>query len=90
MVRANGFGVSIITEARLKKIERRATGFIWKLPANFPLPPRLAFNPDMKSVDQPGGLPEHYYLCPVSDMTLSEYIGLPSKLALRLERIRKL
>lgn len=90
MVCANGKGISLISETRLKRIERVATGYVWKLPANFPMPPGLALNPDMDSVPKRGGLPEHYFLCPVSDMTLSEYTGLLSKLAHGLERMRKL
>jgi hypothetical protein len=91
MVVANGKGISLITEARLRRIEKVATGYVWKLPANLPMPPAgLALNPDMDSILKPGGLPEHYFLCPISDMTLSEYVGLLSKLALKLERTRKL
>jgi len=71
MVLANGKGVSLITETRLKRIAKVATGYVWKLPANLPIPPGLALNPGMGSILKPGGLPEHYFLCPVSDMTLS-------------------
>ena len=90
MVVANGKGTPLITEARLKRIEKVATGYVWKLPANLPMPSGLALNPDMDSILKPGGLPEHFFLCPISDMTLSEYTGLLSKLALKLERTRKL
>ena len=90
MVVANGKGISLITEARLKRIEKVATGYVWKLPANLPMPSGLALNPDMASILNPGGLPDHYFLCSISDMTLSEYTGLLSKLALKLERTRKL
>jgi len=34
MVVANGKGISLITEARLKRIEKVATGYVWKLPAS--------------------------------------------------------
>jgi hypothetical protein len=74
----------------LWRIERVATGYVWKLPANSPLPRGLALNPDLDSVVKPGSLPEHYLLCPAAEMSMSEYTGLLSKLALRLERMHKL
>lgn len=90
MVVANGKGVSLITEERLKRIERTASGYVWRLPANSSLPSRLALNPDIDSIRSLGGKPEHYLLCPVSDMNLEEYLRLLSSLENGLERIRKL
>jgi len=52
--------------------------------------PGLALNADPTSIRQPGDVPDHYFLCPQSDMPLSEYVALLSKLALKLERVRKL
>jgi hypothetical protein len=87
MVRADGFDVSLITEERLKK--QRPGSYAWKLPANFSLPNGLALIPDTRFLT-PGKNPDHYFLCPQSDMTLGEYMALLSKLALALERVRKL
>jgi len=89
MVHADGFGISLITEERLKRQASRLTGYAWKLPANFPMPTSLALNADRRTL-KPGETPDHYFLCPISDMPLSEYVALLSKLALKLERIRKL
>ena len=61
MVVANGKGTPLITEARLKRIEKVATGRVGKLPANSPTPPGPALNPDLASSLKPGGLPEHYF-----------------------------
>jgi hypothetical protein len=88
MVRANGFGVSLITEERLKK--QRPGSYAWKLPANFPMPHGLGLNPDTRFLKPGQKPPDHYFLCPISDMTLGEYTALLSKLALSLERVRKL
>lgn len=90
MVRANGKGISLATEQRLKRIEKFASGYVWKISAHFPMPQGLALNGDPDSIQKPGDAPDHYLLCPTSDMTLSEYVALLSKLALHLERIRKL
>jgi len=87
MVRANGFGISLITEERLNK--QRPGSYGWKLPANFRIPHGLGLNPDNRFVKQ-GQKPDHYFLCPVSDMTLGEYTALLYKLAPILERVRKL
>jgi hypothetical protein len=86
-IRANGFGVSLITEERLKK--QRPGSYVWKLQANFPMPHGLGLNPDTR-FHTPGQKPDHYFLCPQSDMTLGEYTARLSKLALTLERVRKL
>ena len=89
MVTANGFGISLITEERLKRTASHLTGYVWKLPANMPMPPGLALSADRRTL-KPGEIPDHYFLCPVSDMPLSEYVALLSKLALKLKRTRKL
>jgi hypothetical protein len=91
MVHANGFGVSLITEARLKRIAAMSKGsYVWRLPPNYPLPFGLVLVPDPDSVRTPGDRPDHYFLCPVSDMTLGKYLGLLSELAVKLEKVRKL
>jgi len=90
MVRSNGQGISLITEERLQRERvRHAGSHLWKLPANFPMPPGLALMPDTQDL-RPGQIPDHYLLCPQSDMPLSEYVALLSKLALKLERVQKL
>jgi hypothetical protein len=89
MVRADGVGISLGTEARIERMNWR-NAWLWKLPANFPMPPGLALNADPTSIRHTGDTPDHYFLCPQSDMPLSEYVALLSKLALKLERVRKL
>ena len=90
MVRSNGGGVSLITEERLQRERARYTGsYLWKLPAGFPLPPGLVLFPDTRDL-RPGQEPDHYLLGPQSDMPVSEYVALLSKLALQLERVQKL
>jgi hypothetical protein len=64
MVVANGEGISLIAEARVRRIEKVATGYVWNLPANPPMPSGLALNPGIACVSKPGGSPEHYFLCP--------------------------
>jgi hypothetical protein len=56
----------------------------WKIPANFPMPPGLASNADPTSIRHPGDAPDQFFM-PQSDMPLSEYVALVSKLALKLE-----
>ena len=90
MVNANGKGISLVTEQRLKRIERFASGYVWRLPANLPMPQGLILVGDASSVIKPGGMPDHYLLCPAYDMMMSEYITTLSKLAAQLQRIRKL
>jgi hypothetical protein len=89
MVRADGFGISLATEQRIKRTNPRGS-YLWKIPANFPMPRGLALNPDRNSISKPGDAADHYFLCPQYDMMLSEYVALLSKLALHLERVRKL
>ena len=92
MVVSNGKGISIVTEERLNMLQRRNMqkgSWVWKLASNFPMPPGLALHPDTEPL-RPGQQPDHYFLCPQSDMPLSEYVGLLSKLALHFERTRKL
>jgi len=90
MVAANGKGVSLVTEARLiRERNRGVSGYIWKLPARFPIPLGLGLHPDQRS-EEPNEQPDHYLLCPVSDIPLDVYVSLLSKLALKLERIRKI
>ncbi len=66
MVRANGKGVSLITEKRLSKLPQ-GSGWAWKLPANVPMPHGLVLYPDLRDI-APGERPEHYFLCPAPDM----------------------
>jgi hypothetical protein len=89
MVRANGFGISLGTEQRIQRMNWH-NSWPWKIPANFPMPQGLALNPDRDSIRHPGDAPDDYFLCPQSYMPLSEYVALLSKLALKLERVKKL
>lgn len=60
MVTANGFGISLITEERLKRTASHLTGYAWKLPANLPMPPGLALNADRRTT-KPEETPDHYF-----------------------------
>jgi hypothetical protein len=75
-VRANGKCISLLTEleAALKP------GRLWLIAKNTPMPSGLALNPDR---------PDHFALCPVSDMTVDRFRALLSELAVRCERVRK-
>jgi hypothetical protein len=55
---ANGKGISLLTESRLPSLKG---GWLWKVPASLPLPQGLALNDDR---------PDHYSLCPTTDMTI--------------------
>ncbi len=83
-------GISLITEARLKREQDRRKGaYVWRFPANFQLPHGLAISPDTAKLT-PSEVPDHYLLCPAFDMPMSEYVGLLSRVAIRLERLQKL
>lgn len=83
MVIANGKGISLVNEKRLK--ETGMSGTVWKVPAKTPMPLGLGLNPD--SDPRKGG---HYFICPVGDMTLSRYLSLLNELALHCEKVGKL
>lgn len=58
MVRSNGQGISLITEERLKRERARHAGsYLWKIPANFPMPPDFALMRDRKDF-RPGQNPD--------------------------------
>ena len=78
MVRANGRGVSLLTEAGAAS---RGDVWLWIIPKSTSMPPGLALHNDAR---------DHYHLCPAFDMTLDEYRALLAKLALSCKRIRKL
>jgi hypothetical protein len=64
MVRSNGQGISLITEERFERERARHAGsYLWKLPANFPLPSGRALLQDTRDL-RPGKEPDHYLLCP--------------------------
>ncbi len=91
MVRSDGKGISLITESRLASLIASGDmqgSYVWKIPPRFPIHPGLALFPDTDRL-KPGQLPEHYFLCPQSDMPLSEYVGLLAKMALNFERIQR-
>ena len=76
-VRANGKGISLLTEARANTF----TGaWLWKLPAGTMLPTGLLLNHDA---------PEHYSLCPATDMNLEAYRALLLNVAVNCIRTRK-
>ena len=90
MVRANGLGVSLLTLERIEREREEHKGsYLWKLPANYPMPTGLVLVADTRRL-RPRQAPDHYFLCPQSDMPVSEYVALLSKLALKLERLHKL
>jgi hypothetical protein len=75
-VRANGKGISLITEREAAS----KPGWLWLIPRNTPMPSGLALNPDR---------PGHFSLCPVSDMTIDRFCALLSELAVLSQRMRK-
>ena len=77
-VRANGTGISLLTEEGTRG---RKGGWLWKIPARIPLPHGLLYN---------NNRPGHYFLCPALDMPLDEYRGLLAKLAINCERVQKI
>lgn len=79
MVRANGKGISVFTEADLSRA--RFEGWVWKIPHGTQMPLGLGL------INDHGG---HFMICPISDMPLDEYKALLSKLALLCERVRKM
>jgi hypothetical protein len=71
MVRVNGKGISLFNLEELNR--RNSKGWVWKIPLGTQLPPGLAIRPDPES-------PGHFFLCPISDMTMKTYKDLLSKL----------
>jgi hypothetical protein len=55
---SNGRGISLATEERLRSMP--GGSWVWKPPANFPIPPGLALNADKDRL-QPGQPPNHYF-----------------------------
>ncbi len=83
MVRATGVGISLSNTAHLRKREGFLKGWLWRIPPNTLLPDGLALRPDPRDSG-------HFFLCPVSDMTMNKYKALLSELALRCEKTRKI
>jgi hypothetical protein len=77
MVRANGKGISLFTEAGIARLKG---GWLWKIPHGTPMPSGVALFNNHGT---------HYVICPIADMTLDGYKALLSNLALRCERVRK-
>ena len=76
-VRANGKGISLLTEKRANTF----TGsWLWKIPAGTRLPNGLVLNHDA---------PEHYALCPKTDMSVEAYRALLLEVAVLCVRTRK-
>lgn len=83
MVHANGKGISLFNLQELQRRESSLTGWVWKIPQGTLPPPGLAVRPDSAS-------PGHFFLCPVSVMTMDRYRALLSELVLHCERTRKI
>lgn len=83
MVIANGRGISVVNEKRLKESEQH--GWVWKIPANTPMPQGLGLNPD-PDLRKTG----HFFVCPLADMTLTKYLSLLTELALHCEKVGKI
>ena len=64
MVVANGKGISLITEARLKRIEKVATGYVWKLPANLRCRPGWRSIPIWPPFSTPEACPSTTFYAP--------------------------
>jgi hypothetical protein len=83
MVYANGKGVSLFNLQELQRRESGLSGWVWKIPQGTPPPSGIALRPDPAS-------PGHFFLCPVSVMTMDRYRALLSELVLHCERTRKI
>lgn len=78
IVISNGKGISLSTKGRLDKTPM--SGWVWKIPKGTQVPQGLKLINDR---------PEHYSICPTSNMPLDEFIGLLSKLALKCQKVFK-
>ncbi len=78
MVVANGKGVSLSTKQRLDST--LMSGWVWKIPRNTIVPSGLKLINDR---------PDHYSVCPTSNMPLDEFKGLLAKLALKCQKVLK-
>lgn len=83
MVRSNGKGISLLTEARMARV--RGGGWVWKIPRQAQLVEGLAISPDADPTNT-----GHLLLCPRRDMPLAQYQALLAEMGGRCERIRKL
>ncbi len=78
IVLANNRGISLYTRSGV--IQEGLTGWAWRIRKGTILPHRLKLHRDR---------PEHYMICPVANMPLSEFAGLLEKLVLHCERVFK-
>lgn len=78
MIVANGKGVSLSTKQRLDST--LMSGWVWKIPRNTIVPsgPKLI-----------NDRPDHYRVCPASNIPLDEFKGLLAKLALKCQKVFK-
>lgn len=75
MVRANNRGVSLYT---LKGVEDVGlTGWAWRIRQGTALPPELKLHNDK---------PEHYMICPISEMPLAKFVGLLQQMVVHCEK----
>jgi hypothetical protein len=79
----NGKGVSLFNLQELQRRESHLAGLVWKIPKGTSPPSGLAVRPDPAS-------PVHFFLCPVSVMTMDKYRALLSDMLLHCERTRKI
>ena len=68
MIHANRKGVSLFNLRELRRRESGMAGWVWKIPQGTLLPFGLAVHPDRAS-------PGHFFLCPVSVMTMDRYLS---------------
>ncbi|MGH7676570.1 MAG: hypothetical protein ACREMV_14995 [Gemmatimonadales bacterium] len=78
IVLANNRGISLYTRSGV--IQERLTRWAWRIRKGTILPQRLKLHRDR---------PEHYMICPIVTMPLSEYTGLLEQLVLHCERVFK-
>jgi hypothetical protein len=78
VVIANGKGISVFDKTGI--MLSRMSGWVWRFPANTPLPPGLRLVQDT---------PHHYCIAPATNMPIDKYKGLLEELALKATRVFK-
>lgn len=79
MIRANSLGISVYTEARVKK--SGLSGWAWKVKKDVALPPLLKLWSDEDG---------HALICPTQNMPLSKYVSLLEELVVNSQKEFKL
>ncbi len=83
MVRANGKGISLFNLSELQRRQSSLSGWIWKIPQRAVPPSGLALCPDPATAG-------HFFLCPVSAITMDRYRALLSELVMHCERTTRI